>query len=552
MNEQEKKQDNLIKDTPEVDPAEEKDILGLLSQDAASFVPDKEQQILAEAHVDASVDQASEKEILSLLGKEADAFVPNDLTAIQKATGTYNPRLSRDELAIKEKVANEGREIVPDVKDEVYAETGAKTHFSFWGWTKKHAIALSASLVVVIAGATTGIVLAHASAKVEALSTTYLSVSVTPSSAVNSGSTYGLYTGTTTSNTYKPAFSFQADSANYVNKTTLASENYSASLASSTLAADELSSAEAPSFVSKLLPCTYRSGYLETLDETRTNVITINYISTDPTYESTYAESYKKSISSYLSSNHIYASLKFVNAASGIGEVSAFFEGVDAAKAEQAVKTYWLLGDEGSYPATDYKLTAKSYLSYLRDEDDEILSALNNAIAKGSNSPLSPAALTNVKGGLALSYARYKNNYATSTSADLSKLKEELADIRNVTHLPWVNRDNVMEVQEALLHDSYYLVNNPAEESVARSSLSMDPHIEDSDDALGLFFRIRDGVTSSLTKQKYLALLNEAAERAETAPTTPGGLFPDGQNGEMPDPGGHHHGDGGWDGGGLR
>ena len=145
-----------------------------------------------------------------------------------------------------------------------------------------------------------------------------------------------------------------------------------------------------------------------------------------------------------------------------------------------------------------------------------------------------------------------KNYYSVGASADLTKLKQELADIHNVTHLPWVNRDNVKEVQEALLHDSYYLVNNTAQESVARSSTSRDPHIEDSDDALGLFFRIRDGITSSLTKQKYLALLNEAAARAETAPTTPGGLFPDGQNGEMPDPGGHHHGDGGWDGGGLR
>jgi hypothetical protein len=62
---------------------------------------------------------------------ETSSFVPNDLGAVKKATGTYNPYLDQEALATQEKIHNEGAEVVPNVEKKVYEETGAKKHFSF-------------------------------------------------------------------------------------------------------------------------------------------------------------------------------------------------------------------------------------------------------------------------------------------------------------------------------------------------------------------------------------------------------------------------------------
>src|SRR5574344_2147252 len=108
--------------------------------------------------------EITEDSILNSIKLEADSFVPNDLSAIEKATGTYNPFKEREDLTITEKFHNEGSAMVPNLEDSVLKKVGVKKSFSFSRWAKRHAVAL-ASVSLVLVGGITGAVLAGTLAK---------------------------------------------------------------------------------------------------------------------------------------------------------------------------------------------------------------------------------------------------------------------------------------------------------------------------------------------------------------------------------------------------
>src|SRR5574344_1429749 len=100
-----------------------------------------------------------EESILNSIKLEADSFVPNDLSAIEKATGTYNPFKEREDLTITEKFHNEGQAMVPNLENAVLQKVGVKKSFSFSRWIKSHAVAV-ASISLVLVGGITGAILA--------------------------------------------------------------------------------------------------------------------------------------------------------------------------------------------------------------------------------------------------------------------------------------------------------------------------------------------------------------------------------------------------------
>jgi hypothetical protein len=510
---------------PEVSPSEEKEIIHKLSAEAYAFVPDKLMDIMAACHLDAQVAPSDEAEIISALEGESQAFTPHSLSSIQKATNTYNPSLDTASLALNEKVKNEGADIVPNVEDEVYEKTGARRHFSF----KKHWIAWTSGMLVGAASIAMVVMVTNGTFATAAQGT-YVSVSVTPASyastqtsiayAYNSASN-----GTTISmNSNTPKWSFSADSSNLVNPSTFSADNYSAKL----VAFAPTNKVQAYEVVKDLVAPSYRNGYLETKDPSIRNVITITVSSTQSDYDTKYASEYQSQVNSALTSNKIYATVNFV-----FNDLSSSLKNVKDATAESYVELFNGLSD-----AYNGGLSIDTIKSIPTD----IVDAMNGVISSAASAKLSLRSLRALKQGLVKSYKYYVGDEKSSLSAaKAAATRQDL--IAHAGSLPWASITNLSLVQSGLTKDAYYVMGS----FIAGSDSGTE--WDEYKDIRNYLFSTRESTVS-----EYVSFLNEVKALADLSQNATGYL-PDGYQNEMPDMGGHDHGNGpdggGWGDGGA-
>jgi hypothetical protein len=270
--------------------------------------------------------------------------------------------------------------------------------------------------------------------------------------------------------------------------------------------------------VKNLVAPSYKSGYLETKDPSVRNVITITVSSTQSDYNSKYASEYQSQVNSALTSNKIYATVNFV-----FNDLSTSLKNVKDATAESYVQLFNGLSD-----AYNGGLSIETIKSIPTD----IVDAMNNVISSAATAKLSLRSLQALKQGLVKSYNYYVGNEKSSLSADEAK-KERDALINNYAgNLPWASASNHSLVQSGLAKDAYYVMGS----FIAGS---------DSGVAWDLYKDVRNYLfsTRESTVANYVSFLNEVKALADLSQNATGYL-PDGYQNEMPDMGGHDHGDG--------
>lgn len=522
---------------------EEKVLLASLKDEANAFVPDKLLDVMAAVGQNVDVSKEDEASIVAALEGDGQAFVPHDLSSVKKATGTYNPYLDQESLAVNEKFKNEGEKIVPDVKEKVYAETGAKKRFSLGGFFRKHWIALSSGVAVAAASIATVVVVTNLGT-VTTASSTYVSVSITPASATSTTlsaySSYNALSGSDT-NSYTPTWSYIADANNLVAASRFAPANYSATLVGATIS-DSVSADKA---AASLIGPSHQRGYLETKDNTLYNTIDITVYTAQRDYESKYASAFKDSIKSELTDPRyqIYANINFT-----VSDKSSELKGKNDTEAVQLIKIYGAL-NESDLTEQEIALYGKEVqvgLADLKSAPTTVLNAMENAIDAAEKAKLSRTGLNAIKEGIALSFNKYY--LKSSATADLSEQEyaNKLAELKaHVGGLPWGSGDPMLQdaIRKGLDQKSYYVVGH----SIAGS---------DTDNSYWATFKdLRDYVmvTNTRSALSYASLLSEVAAKAQLA-TTSTGIFPDGTNNDRPDGGEHDPGNGptsgGWGNGG--
>jgi hypothetical protein len=484
------------------------------------------------------MNKVTDKEVLGFIKSESSSFVPDDLAAIQAKLGIYSPVKSREDLAIAEKVKNEGDAIVPDVEDEVYAETGAKKKFSFGLFMRKRGWAIMAGAAAVAAVAVSLSTIGGTTPTVAAEGTIITMSFESPQTVSNTAdgtTTLSLFGQHENSYSYVPSFTFYSDADDMADASSLVCSSYSASLIRDSESAffDSLTNAKTDVFASGLLAPTYNMGYLRR-DGSHHNSITVYYLTTDPGFDEEMA-AIEESISATLPDG-VSADIAFEPIADeNVSE--ALLKLDDTAKFKEVAYIYNALSQVRE---TDAKISIEA----LANEDDDVLEALRNAILSISASRLGPYALDSALSGLALSYSKYVEGGERSADyAILSQLKSELME--QCGWLGWVNDEVRASVAGYFNDDAYYLYANRKLESLA-ADYESGLGIFSEGASLSYYFHIRDVILQGIDKDSYLALLEAAATRAEeTAPTGPT-AFPDGCYDLGPDEG--HGSDGGYDG----
>jgi hypothetical protein len=505
-----------------IDPAEEKAIVTSLKAEAASFVPDKLPAIMKACGLDNTMSAEEQEEIVSALEGEGNAFIPHDLGAVKKATGTYNPYLDQEALATQEKLHNEGADVVPDVSAKVYQETGAKKHFSFSAYFKKHWIPLTSGFAVAAAAIAVVVIVPNV-AKQTSASGTYVSVTITPASALATTTTSGLLApmnGSYDINRNTPSWSFLADTNNLVKSSSFTPTNLSGSLLESNyqLSSKIVSGIQAYDAVAKLVAPSYEGGYLQNIQRNNApvkNEITINIYSTDASYASKYQNNYQTSLNSALTSSQVYASVTFNTV-----NVSDELLGVGDAEGKTILHVYSNLSPFNSDVT----------LALLKKEDASVLGQVETLLNKAALATMTPRALDALKQGLAYFLVGRESHF---TAAEISDKRDDIA--YNFKALPWWYPANSATVQAGIKNDGYYLVGDEIRGTDSQSVWNEFKDVRD--------FLIAQAGTSS---EKKMALL------AKTKALVEANAMPDGYNQEKPDDGHHEHGDpgsGDWHGG---
>lgn len=520
-----KESDNLsktesIEALPEVSPEEEKEILTSLKLEAAHFIPDQLLSIMKACGLAAEITPDDENIVRALEG-ESQAFVPHDLGAVKKATGTFNPYLDQEALATQEKLHNEGAEIVPNVEKKVYAETGAKKHFSFVDYFHKHWIGLTSGVAVAAAALAVIIVVPNVTNQTVA-SGTYVAMTITPASyAASRTGSLSAYSSSSVSyyNQYQPSWEFSADTSNILTKD-VTPVNYSAKLVGATIT----SGTKASEAAAKLISPSYSNGYLQNIDRTTYNQITITVLSTDANYGSKYSDEYKKALNTALSDNQVYAQVQM-----NVVSLSDSLKGVDSSTAAKIVRLYAEMNPVNSAVTLDA----------LKAKKAEYLTAVSDVLNAASTAAITPRGLTALKEGLALTLIGVDPKSVPAKS-DYETMRRTLID--HAGALPWGSNTQRETIQRNLSNDAYYVVGD----SIAGTDTTIYEW--------QCFTKIRSYIISHAdTTAEMVSLLGKVKDLVNAL------TMPDGYGGnERPDQGGHPHGqpgdnwgggipDGGWD-----
>ena len=507
-----------------IDPAEEKAIVTSLKEEANSFVPDQLQSIMKACGIENAMSAEDQEKIVAALEGEGSSFIPHDLGAVKKATGTYNPYLDQEALATQEKLHNEGAEVVPDVSEKVYHETGAKKHFSFGAYFKKHWIPLTSGFAVAAAAIAVVVVVPNV-AKQTSASGTYVSVTITPASSLLSSNTsttgsLAFAESTYTINKNTPSWSYLADNNNLVKSSSFSATNLSGSLLENNygLSSKIVSGIKAYDAAAQLIAPSFEGGYLQNVQFNNAridNEITIDIYSTDSSYSSKYETEYKTALNNALTEKQVYANVSF-----NVVDVSDALLGLSESEGSAVLRVYNNLSPVNSNVSLDF----------LKKKDLSVVEAVDTILTKAASASMTSRALTALKEGMSIFLVGTKSKF---TAAQISDIRGDIA--YNVQALPWCYPANIDSVKAGLKNDGYYLVGDEI-----RGTDS--PTIWDE------FKEVRDYLIAqaSTSKEDQLALLGKTTALIEA------NGMPDGYNQERPDDGHHKHGDpgsGDWHGG---
>lgn len=466
--------------------------------------------------------EITDEDVIEAIKLEADSFVPDDLSAIEKATGTFNPFKEREDLTLTEKFHNEGNELVPNLQKEVLEKAGVKPRFSFRSWMGSHVGVLAVLSVFVASGVTTALLAAGANSVNSGGTLITVSFSAAASKVQNA-------IGGSSSNSYTPSFTFYADKDNKAESSSLICGNYSASLVKSGESSCFTSSSksDASLFASSLVKPSYSMGYLANTESSNPNGITISYLSTDSSYLSKHESSFREAFDTSLKNEKTYATIAFKKAECS-DDLSSLLEGTNSVKAKEAAYLYYLLSFDES-PSIS--------MSTLINEDEDVLTQMASTYKAVRSARLSPTALNGTIKGSVKAYEAYKAGGEKST-ADIAGAKNKLVDA--IGALPWASKIDLDFLKSAANDTSYYLFSDERMENKAEEYTDATV-IDDEPSALGAFFFIRDESLKGLDKDSYLSLLVSQEERAAKAvASTSASPFPDGfDGGASPDPGGH-------------
>ncbi len=501
-------------ETAELTPEQEAKILFSLRSEASSFVPDKLLDALKACHVETSLDEKSEKAIVMAL--QESKFAPNELPFIEKATGAFDPLKDKENFALTVKVRNEGAEIVPNVEDKIYKETGVKKHFSFASFLKSHWLPL-ASGTAALALTISAVAVVLSSSSSAAINGTYITVSLVPASHAVTSACEDEETFSSKVNNYEPSWSFSADSQNVISA--YSCDNHSATLALKNYE-PAFASKKAYEAISDLVTPAHINGYLETKDPEAKNVINITATSTDSAYGNTYSSAYESALDAALtkSSNKIYAVINFA-------VISIDKESLRGLSAKMA-------GTVASLYSSFHGLKAKDAVTLreLKESNSEVLTTLEAAVNAGKEAKLSGKGLAAFKAGLAKSYHLYRHNETPAyTASQIEEMRHEL--INDVSAVPWFCESR-SQLEGLLQNDAYFIMDDDLGFS------------EDQDSSWYLYAQIRDYIlkTKTMGTDSYVQYLNEVKALAANGKESTGYL-PDNSQEDI-DNGGHLPGDG--------
>ena len=374
-----KENTNLVTKTPEeLSPVQEKELLSLIKAEASSFVPDKLCEILEACGIESGVSEEDEAFVLGLM--KCNVFVPNDKEALDKATGAFVPKADELEDSLTRRMRREAKAFVPDKKREIYSETGLKEHFSFSRFVKKGWPFLSGAALA-IAGIAVGTRVYVRDQEDIKSATSYINVAITPSTCEAPALAKDAEPKT---NNYKPSWGITADNNNLVKQ--VSANNYSANLVA--VKSDTLLEKSASRAVADLINPCFEKGYLEAVDKTSPNTITIDVVSTIDNYSDIYEGHFKDALESALQKDRVYANVQF-----NVHHIGRLVK-TDTIKAGKISKIYTTFNR-----AIEVERIAKS--------DSNILDNLDTAINATALARLSEAGLGQLKEGLKETYLSY-------------------------------------------------------------------------------------------------------------------------------------------------
>ena len=400
-----KENTNLVTKTPEeLSLTEEKEILSLLKAEASSFVPDKLLNVLEACGIESEVSEEDEAFVLGHL--EKNDFVRLDKASLSKATGAFIPEMTKEDKAVAHRMRKEADSFVPDKKREIYGETGLKEHFSFPRFMKKRWGVLSGTAVAV-AGLSIGAAYYLNNRAITDANSSYINVSITPST-FEATSPSKAFDGSNESqaNNYKPSWGMTTNNENLV--TEVSANNYSANLVA--VKSDKLLEKSAYQAVADLISPCYDKGYLEAVDKTSPNTITIDIISTIDNYADIYEDSFKDALNHALQKDRVYANVEF-----NVYKIDTLVRS-DHLKMGKISKIYSTFNKE-----VDADVIA--------DCSEEVVNELDNAINSTALARLSETGLKHLTDGLKdtyLSYLGIKQIRSTLSEEQFKAKREEL------------------------------------------------------------------------------------------------------------------------------
>ncbi len=489
---------------------EEAELLSLLRGEAYAFIPDRLSSVLRSCGVIGSDGQNGEKnEIIAAI--RGEPFAPNLLPSIEKEIGIFDPFRNHYAIALTEKMRNEGRDIVPNVKKQVYERTGLRPRFSLRHPLDGRLIAFGL-LGTIGLGLGSAALLSGLSA--EPVAASYITVSVTPASfaAVESesqSSSSGFSPNAI--NGFQPSWGFAADETNIVTSFSYANRSAWLALQSGTFAPVGKNACEA---IPDLIPPAHANGYLETDDKTKRNIIRISVFTTDDSYEAKYSANYAEALDAALRSadNRIYARIYFSAQAIDGRNLRGF-----AKEPGLPIGLYSAFCDnDGSVGLT---------LEEIEEGKMDVLRPLRDAVDAGQRAKLSDMALRGLKRGLAESYRLYLNpTKPNATEEEVAAWRAELKEASG--SIPWLRGDDALSLID---QDAYYIMGGDIGFGGTET--------------WGLYAKIRDYVLKKRTADQtsYIAYLKEIGELAEKGQESTGYL-PDAPTGI--DMGGHSPGGG--------
>lgn len=501
-----KENTNLVTKTPEeLSPAEEKELLSLIKAEASSFVPDRLCEILEACGIESGISEEDEAFVLGLM--KGNAFIPDGKESLNRATGAFAPKATKDESSLARRVRREANAFVPDKKQEIYDKTGLKEHFSFQRFMKKGWPFLSGAALAVAGIAIGTRVYVRDQEEIKA-ATSYINVAITPSTCEAPALAKDVEPKT---NNYRPSWGMTADNNNLVKQVN--ANNYSANLIA--VNSDDLLEKSASRAVADLINPCFEKGYLEVVDKASPNTITIDIVSTIDNYGDIYEDHFKEALELALQKDRVYANVQF-----NVHHIGSLVK-TDTIKMGKISKIYSTFNRE-----IDVETIAES--------DEKTLDDLYTAINSTALARLSEAGLDQLTKGLKETYLSYLGIEPITSSISEWEFNARKNDLASMSWClrQYFGTDDCEKLSNALSREDGAIYVS----DLNAFMIDENPRLKDN------YREVRNYILAKATssKENYIRFLEDLVKQAKLAQKSTG-YFPDASKA---DPGVWSHGEG--------